>query len=659
MSKHILTVALLALVSAGFIFPGSQGIPPEDGRLYHFKSLNQTYALTDYPDRQSWLARARQLRRQILVSAGLWPLPKPTPLNAQISGRIERDGYSVEKAYFESYPGLFVVGNLYRPRGKTGPFPAVLAPHGHWKNGRFENTEIASVPGRAINFALQGYVVFTYSMLGYNESSLQILHRFETPREQLWGVTPLGIQLWNGIRALDFLTSLPDVDPKRIGVTGASGGGTQTFLLSAVDDRVRVAAPVNMISLHFQGGCVCENAPALRLDAHNVEIGALLAPRPLLLVSTAGDWTVNTPQVEFPAIRKIYRLFGAENRIANAHFHYGHNYNRDSREAVYAWFARWLQPKNESLNTREVSFQVEKQEDLETFRELPPNAVSQEGLTEYFRGEAQQALRSALPHNWSGLRRYQDVFGSAYRSLMNVRLPSAADLVVWKTNEIVQEHTVMTRLYLGRRGAGDRIPAVLLFPADVHPKAATLIVDSSPPIDPRSLPARNHAVLILQPFPAGSKPAVPEDLRHFATYNRTEAAEAVQDILTGLAFLRRQSGFEAVSLVGLSNAGPLTLLVTALDEGVRSVVADVNGFDNTSDEAFLQKLFIPLLRRAGDLTTAAALIAPRRLVLLGAGAPFDAESIQSVYRAAGAEELLTVSAEKLTIESLIAKLEGE
>ena len=244
--------------------------------------------------------------------------------------------------YFESLPGFFVTGNLYRPIG-DGPFPAILSPHGHWAYGRLENSVTASVPGRAINLARQGFVVFTYDMIGYNDS-WQLEHRlFGGPREKLWGLSMAGLQLWNGIRSLDFLESLPYVQRDRIGATGASGGGTQVFLLAAVDQRVAVAAPVNMISLHMQGGCLCENQPGLRVETNNVEIAATIAPRPLLMVSATGDWTSNTLEREYPAVRALYALQGAADRVHAVRFEAPHNYNRESREAVYAWMARWLQ----------------------------------------------------------------------------------------------------------------------------------------------------------------------------------------------------------------------------------------------------------------------------------------------------------------------------
>jgi len=184
-----------------------------------------------YSSRQQWEVRAKWLREQLLNSAGLLPLPPRTPLRAHIFGRIERDGYSVEKVYFESFPGFLVTGNLYRPLGKKPPFPAVLCPHGHVREGRLANNlderSGASYIGLCINLAKQGYVAFAYDMVGYNDS-LQLPHQRITQEWELWGIHLLRLQLWNSIRALDFLYSLREVDRKRIGCTGSSGGGTQT-----------------------------------------------------------------------------------------------------------------------------------------------------------------------------------------------------------------------------------------------------------------------------------------------------------------------------------------------------------------------------------------------------------------------------------------------
>ena len=258
-----------------------------------YRTLNDRFSVPEYASPAEWQQRAAYLREHILASAGLLPMPEKTPLHrAGVRRAAARRLLGLQGLLRE--PARLLRDRQPLPPAGAGPFPAILSPHGHWTYGRLENTALASVPGRAINLARQGFVVFTYDMIGYNDSR-QLPHDLRrASASSLWGLSLAGLQLWNSIRSVDFLTSLPYVDGDRIGATGASGGGTQTFLLAAVDDRIKVAAPVNMISLHMQGGCLCENEPGLRLDTNNVELAAAIAPRPLLMVSATGDWTKET-----------------------------------------------------------------------------------------------------------------------------------------------------------------------------------------------------------------------------------------------------------------------------------------------------------------------------------------------------------------------------
>ena len=383
-----------------------------------FRHTDQVHEPATYATLEDWLGRAANLRKHILVSAGLVPMPEKTPLSPRLGEAVEGDGYTARSVVLETWPGFYLTGTLYRPASGSGPFPAVLSAHGHWADGRFEDAELASVPGRAISLARQGYVVFSYSMIGYNETADHFPHRFSERTYERWGFSAMGLQLWNSIRALDFLAELPDVDPERIGMTGASGGATQTLLLTAVDARIQAAAPVNMVSAHFQGGCVCENGPLLRTSADHLDIAALAAPRPLLMVSTEGDWTVNTPAVEYPAVRAVYQLLGQEDHLANVHLGYPHNYNQDSREAVYAWFARWLLGTDVGLQTPdEAPFTVTPADTLRA--DLPAPPISVDSLFQTFKGYAQHQLEAAAPRNWTDLYAYRNQFGPALRHALS------------------------------------------------------------------------------------------------------------------------------------------------------------------------------------------------------------------------------------------------
>jgi dienelactone hydrolase len=574
MWRRLVMTCLVVVATGGPAVPAGVQAP--------YRTLDDRFQPPRYSTREAWTARAAYLRAHVLASAGLLPLPEKTPLKPTVFGEIARADYTVSKVYFESLPGFFVTGNLYRPVG-DGPFPAMLSPHGHWTYGRLENTSLASGPGRAINLARQGFVVLTYDMIGYTDSQ-QVPHTFGGRREQLWGLSLSGLQLWNSIRALDFLESLPYVRRDAMGVTGESGGGTQTFLLAAVDDRVAVAAPVNMISLHMQGGCLCENAPGLRLDTTNVEIASIIAPRPLLMVSATGDWTRETLEVEYPAVRSIYGLFDAADRVHAVRIDAEHNYNRASREAMYAWMARWLQNAPPDVRKSEREFTPEPLQNLLVFhqRPLPEHAVTPAQLTDFWIAAAKRQLASTEPAELRSALRHSLAFpedraapGAPAREVRTVLL-STADA------ELERELT----------GKGLRVLAIPLTPFDRA---------------------------------AASK------VRHFETYNRTPASQRVADIV---AALRANPG---AAVVATGDSALAALLASAIVP-VPVAVLDVEQFDTSSDADFLDRLFIPGLRRAGDLQTAASM-ARGRTIVHNAGTRFAVQGLQPLPRKLTAREI--------------------
>ena len=415
---------LLTVLATGGGFGMADTIPQHDARLGPTRTTNTPVTMHHYATLAQWQARAAQLRTRILVSAGLWPLPPRTPLHPRVTGRVERDGYSIENVLLETMPGFFLGGNLYRPLNQPGPHPAIVSPHGHWAHGRLEDTELASVPGRCINLARLGFVVFAYDMIGYNDTQA-FDHKFAG--NALWGISLQGLQLWNSLRAVDYVASLPDVDPQRLGCTGASGGGTQTFLLTAIDERIKVSAPVNMISHTMQGGCLCENGPLLRIGTDNMEIGALMAPRPLLMISATGDWTKDTPAVEYPALRHIYDLYGATDHLAQHQVTSPHNYNRESREHVYAWMVRWLLGKNVSDAVPETPFKVEPAATMLALAPgtRPAGELSPSPLMASIIATGRTALDAVAPHDPAGRRRWRDTILPAYAACLGAAAPAA------------------------------------------------------------------------------------------------------------------------------------------------------------------------------------------------------------------------------------------
>ena len=651
----------------------SQGV--NDARGGTPRDLNTPYTFPGYT-KAEWTEKAAALRQQIRVANGLVPTHEPTPLNAEIFGRIEREDYSVEKVYFEPFPGFFTTGNLYRPLGKTGPFPGIVSPHGHWGRGRLENIERGSIPGRCINFAKQGYVIFAYDMLGYNDSGKQIEHNYGGAREGLWGLSAMGLQLQNSIRSIDFLESLPDVDNDRIGCTGASGGGTQTFILTAVDERIKVSAPVNMISATMQGGCLCENAPNLRLDASNLEIGALMAPRPLLLVSATGDWTVKTPTVEYPAIRSIYAHFDAEDKVHQVQVDAEHNYNRESREAVYAWFAKWFLGAEDTSAFKEVAFQVEPDEALLVFseREMPAHALKQDEFLPAWINRFQQEIEKRKPTNASEQPKFREELGSGLQSALGLQIPKITDVKLVEP-EGAFPTTYQTRLsarhlVISRKGVDDAIPAILFSPEPqvghdpivliVHPEGKEQLIDLETG-DPlpliTDLLSTDRKVLLIDVFGTGEHADYerPEDTGYFTTYNRTAAALRVQDIVTTLRCFTGRGDVSEVNLIGIGEAGLWGLLAAGFTD-VKNVVIDAAGFDNNSDDAFLETLAIPNIRQVGDFRTAGTLVAPQPLIIHNTGSAFDTTWITEVYGNIGASELLHIEKDRMPDAEIVARV---
>jgi hypothetical protein len=311
--------------------------PPEEGR----KHLDRL--LASYTVQAAWDSRKAELRKCFLGQLGLSPMPKKTPLNPIYTGKRKFDGYTVENVGLEVLPGVYSCGSLYRPEKGKGPFAAILCPHGHFSSpdlnqyGRYRPDQ----QYRCAMLARMGAVVFSYEMFAYGESLLQV--KTEDHKTGL----ALTMQTLNSMRIVDFLISLPYVDPRRIGVTGESGGGTQSFLLTALDDRIAVSVPVVMVSSWFFGGCACESGLPIHsctdLGTNNAEIAAMASPRPMLVISDGSDWTRNVPEIEFPYLQKVYSLYGKPENVENVHLATeGHDYGVSKRLAMYDFMAKHL-----------------------------------------------------------------------------------------------------------------------------------------------------------------------------------------------------------------------------------------------------------------------------------------------------------------------------
>jgi dienelactone hydrolase len=461
----------------------SDGEKPKDARLGKLKTLNDFFPMTVPKSKQEWEARRVALREQVLVANGLWPMPEKTPLKPTIHGKIDREDYTVEKVFFASYPGHYVSGNLYRPKGKSGRLPGVLCPHGHWRNGRFfdageaeaqnqikqgaeKTAEGARYPlqARCAQLARMGCVVFHYDMVG-NADSKAIAHAsgFADADGELRLQSAMGLQTWNSIRALDFLLSLPDIDEKRIGVTGASGGGTQTFLLCAIDDRPTAAFPAVMVSTAMQGGCVCENCSYLRVGAGNIDLAALCAPRPLGM-SGAKDWTIDIETKGLPELKEVYKLLGAEDNVmAKCYPQFGHNYNQVSRELMYSWFNKHLKLGLKEP-VQEKPFVPVPPAELSVFDKehpIPADSVGVKELRQYLTTSSDRQIAALMPKDEASLKQFRDTIGTALRVMVSSRLPESSEVEATPVGDKEERDGVtLRRFLLGRKGQHEAVPAI-------------------------------------------------------------------------------------------------------------------------------------------------------------------------------------------------------
>lgn len=637
-------VLLLAALSAQGRLDRALDPPklPPDARLGAPVDLDHPYKFTPtFRTADEWRARAEAVRRQIQVAVGLWPMPERPPVQATIHGRVERDGYTIEKVYFATLPGHYVSGNLYRPRDGKAKHPGVLSPHGHWErkdaprlNGRLymrteedarqkvkeggeHHLEGARAPlqARAAGLARLGAVVFFFDMVGYGDSQ-PIIHRqgFTDAEAELRLQGVMGLQVWNALRALDFLASLPDVDTSRLGVTGESGGGTQTMLIDALDERPAAAFPAVMVSGAMQGGCVCENAPLMRIGTNNIEFAALFAPKPLGM-SAANDWTKDLLTLGMPELKSIYGLFNAQDRVMGQHFPFEHNFNQVSRELMYGWFNTHLGLGHKTPIV-EAPFKPGTLEELSVFDAQHPRPADAADAVTLRRTmtSANEARMTALAANPAEYRRVVDTAlrVMVHEAMLATGAGAGAGLagitampVPGTFKSLPGEGFDAHLTLLTRQGSGEAVPTVGLVPKGykngplviwAHPagKASLFEADGRTPVAAaRDLLQRGIAIMAPDVFLTGefhlaggaptTVPAVKNE-EAFATYNhgynRTVLAQRVHDLLTVMAFAKAGIKPSSMHLVAIDRAGVWGLLARALaGDAITRASIDLAGFD--------------------------------------------------------------------------------
>ncbi len=721
-SVRAIPLLLASLLAPAFAAPRAlpEGELPADARLGPLKNLDNYFPFTPSESPAAWKTRAEYVRRQLLVSQGLWPMPTRTPLNAVIHGKVDMGDYTIEKVYLESYPGHYVTGNLYRPAGaslnhganQAEGRPGVLCPHGHWNNGRhldqgealakkqFEAGEEFSLSSgrsplqaRAVHLARLGCVVFFYDMLG-NADSVQIAHRpgiraqmngakpgewgFFSPQAELHAQDMMGLQTYNSICALDFLASLPDVDAKRLGCTGASGGGTQTFILSAIDERVAAAFPAVMVSTAMQGGCTCENAPNLRVNTGNIEFAALIAPRPLGMTA-ADDWTKDMLTKGYPELQQHFKMLGVPDHVhCTAYLQYGHNYNYPSRQVMYKWFNKHLKLDHEKPEIeRDFKFQTPAQ--LTVWDAEHPKPVGEQvgefyekSLLKWIADDRAKQLAELEPKDEAGLTRFKYVVGGGWDIAIGRQVRAKA--VEWelKKKTVREGFLEMTGL-LHDRAMKEQVPAVFLYPKEKWNKRVVLWIDGNEgksslfqgdgkvrPDLQRLLDMGTSICAIdllytgefLKPNeqPPAKQPRLASDgkspWKQFAGYtygyNHSLFASRVHDVLTAISLVHNHERTpDAVDIIGINGAGPIVLAARAQAGSlIRRCAADTGGFRFTQINTLDDANFLPAAAAFGDLPALMALSAPGELWIAGEGKTLPAV-LTKAFTAAGKKDAVT------------------
>ena len=672
--KHFIALVVLLCVTVT--------ASAEDVRHHPLKDLNGYFPFDPPASLDQWEQRKEFVQRQILVAAGLWPMPTKTPLNPVIHGKIERDGYTVEKVYFESAPGFFVTGNLYRPTTIQGKVPGVMFAHGHRKDARlhmtpentlrnkiadgaerFERAGRSTYQAQCRQLAQMGCVVWQWDMLGDSDSiqlSRALVHGFAKQRPEMnttkdWGLfspqaeshcqNVMGLQTLNAVRGLDFLLSLSEVDPQRIAVTGASGGGTQTMILAAIDDRIKLSFPVVMVSTAMQGGCTCENASLLRVNTGNVEFAALAAPKPQGM-NSANDWTKEMATKGFPDLQKLYAAYGKQNNVfLKRGEHFPHNYNAVTRSAFYTFLNKHFQ----------LGFQAPVIE--HDFDPLPPEQLTvwddqhpapkaadpdfERDLLTWLTADAEQQLRvaAATPE---GLK---TVIRPAAEVLIGRTYANAGD-VQWAVQDKQDRGDYMQQTgTLLNKTHGEEVNVVWLCPKQWNGRVVIWLDDSGMAAvrsDDGSLNAQvqelvqaGAAVLGADLFNQDGEPVkqtrVVANPREFAGYtfgyNHALFAQRTHDVLSIVSFLRHaDSGpcpnpaLKSVAIAGWHGTGPIVAAAGGLaGDAIDRTAIDTQEFRFGQVLDYRDPMFLPGGAKYLDLPGLLALNAPRPLWLAGEG----------------------------------------
>lgn len=619
--------------------------------------------------------------------ADLGGQPERTPLNARTVGVLDRGEYRIEKVIFESRPHFYVTANLYLPSGGKGPFPAILYPLGHESGAKTHSAWQYTLA----NLARRGFVCLAWDPVGqgeriqffdedWHDSKLQAStseHNVLGMQSLLLGSHIAQFTVWDGIRALDYLLSRPEVDPKRVGATGNSGGGTHTAYLSGLDDRIQVAAPSCYITSWHRMIRTIGPQDAEQVFPFWLKDGLdypdfiyAFAGRPFLIMSAIRDFfPIGGARATYEEVRQTLTRLDLSDRIAMFEADDGHGYTKPRRERAYKWFSRWLQGTEG------------------TTAEFPIHLASEEELKCTKTGQVKTAFPDAVDVYTINRARGEQLRASRHPSPEEVR-QSAAELIHFEKQtgpvhvdsfgSIIAPRLITEKLVYESE-PGISIPAVLLVPVGGGArKPAVLLADSrgkaAVASEAEALATQGNVVLVPDLRGFGETTALPAETgnyaRLFGDYRSAMMAMLVGGTMPGMRALDLVRGFDLLAhrndvdtaqmrLIGRGGAAVPALYASLLDGRISGIVLEgmLASYHSVVSERLAMRVteqVIPSALKHFDLPDVVAAIAPRRVILSNASNPLgqtltrsqaahEYTTALSAYKSAGAADSLRIT----------------
>ena len=590
--------------------------------------------------RAEWEARRHELRRQLQKAWGEFPA-KPCPLEPKILGVIQRDGYRVEKLIFQIMPGVWMTANAYVP-DMPGKHPAILAVHGHWRGARVD----PAVQKRCIGPAKLGYFVLAVDAFGAGEraigTKLGEYHGEMVAATLLPAGLPLsGLQVYENMRAVDYLRSRPEVDGSRIGITGASGGGNQTMYAGAWDDRFGAVVPVCSVG-NYQAYlgvacCMCEVVPGALRFTEEAGVLGLTAPRALMVVNATKDgiqFSVGEAKKSLAAIEPIYKLYGATDHVRHTVFDWPHDYSQDMRRAMYGWMGKHLKGEGDGSPLPEPDFKIDEPETLRCFpgdsRPAEWMTIPKFAMSEGLKLVAARKVPARNEEWMSEAKRRREalieiVFGGfPKRTPLGLKAEQAAD----GRSRLITFHpepglTLTATQTIAGKGGADKLAIVLDLDGAQRAEASPIFED-----------LRNDGWRVLSiDLRATGKSAWPRDkVGRAPDHNTAQWALWIGRPLLGqwtwdvsrlLDAITEADGKlpKQIALVGQGPAGIVALAAGAVDSRITQIVAMDALASYITDVPYegqrLGLMASGILREVGDVAHLAALCAPRRVLIAG------------------------------------------